>query len=484
MQQVRHNIAFSLEDVAKKYPNQAAVVVPHTNNCISFKELNDESSHFASRLIQYGLKKGDRVILLVPFSINFISIVFALFKAGMVAILIDPGLGKKNTFKCIEEAKPHGTIATPMLHAISLIYRKPFSSVRHRITVGSHRLWGGKTLKTTNNFYKPRHQYANILPNDPAAILFTSGSTGSPKGALYTHRMFSQQLETLRCCYEIQPGEVDLPTFPLFALFGVGTGMTSILPEMDFTRPAKVNPKKIIKIINNYDVTSGFGSPALWDTISQYCLMHKCQLSSINRILMAGAPIPGSLLKRFDHILESNSKIYTPYGATESLPVTTIERKEILEETFKKTKQGYGICVGRAVPNMELKIISITDNPITQWDDSLELSHGKVGEIIVKGPWVTQSYFNREHANRLAKIRDKNNSFWHRMGDVGYLDEQNRLWFCGRKSQRVRTADGNFVYNPMRSSIQLAPQGKTICFGWFREGSKPTTDHHYRARKI
>ena len=103
--------------------------------------------------------------------------------------------------------------------------------------------------------------------------------------------MFSQQLDALRSCYGIHPGEVDLPTFPLFALFGVGIGMTSILPEMDFTCPAKVDPEKILKTISKYNVSSAFGSPALWDTISRYCLLHNHRLPSINRILMAGAPI-------------------------------------------------------------------------------------------------------------------------------------------------------------------------------------------------
>ena len=442
MEQMRHNIAFSLERAAKNHPNHTAVITPHIGTSISFAELNDKSSRIASGLNQYGLKKGDRVLLLVPLSVKFISIAFALFKAGTVPVLIDPGLGGKNILKCIEEVEPHGIITTPLVHVISQVFRKSFRGVRYRVTVDSRCLWGGKTLKDIHNMAEPRPTYVNVLPNDPAAILFTSGSTGTPKGVLYTHRMFSNQLDTLRSCYGIQPGEKDLPTFPLFALFGVGIGMTSILPEMDFTRPAKVDPEKIIKIIGKYNITSAFGSPALWDTISRYCLLHKRRLPSINRILMAGAPIPGSLLKRFDHILETESKIHTPYGATESLPVTTIERKEVLEDTFEKTQQGHGTCVGRTVPNIILRIITINDDPIPHWNDSLELLHGEVGEIVVKGPWVTQHYFNRDEATRLSKISDKGNSFWHRMGDVGYLDEQNRLWFCGRKSQRVRTADG------------------------------------------
>jgi acyl-CoA synthetase (AMP-forming)/AMP-acid ligase II len=442
MEKMHHNIACSLERVTNNYPNQAAVVVPHTKTTISFKELNDESSRIASGLNQYGFQKGDCVLLLVPFSIRFISIVFALFKAGTVPILIDPGLGKKNILKCIKETEPQGIIATPVVHFILKIFQKPLNDIKLLVTAGSFRLDRGKTLKEIKKMAKPNFTYKNTSPNDPAAILFTSGSTGSPKGVLYTHEMFSQQLDTLRSCYNIQPGGTDLSTFPLFSLFGIATGMTSILPEMDFTKPAKVNPKKIINTIIKHNISSGFGSPALWDTISRYCISKNRHLPSMNRILMAGAPIPGSLLKRFDHILKPESKIHTPYGATEALPVTTIERKEILGETFKKSQQGYGTCVGRAVSGMELKVIKITDTSITQWDDSLKLTQGEIGEIVVKSPWTTQNYFKHDKATRLSKIKVNKNLFWHRMGDVGYIDEQNRLWFCGRKNQRIQTING------------------------------------------
>ena len=116
--------------------------------------------------------------------------------------------------------------------------------------------------------------------------------------------------------------------------------------------------------------------------------------------------------------------------------------------------------MGRIVPGIELKIISITDDAIPEWNDSLELPQGEIGEITVKGPWVTQRYFNRDEATRLAKIADEKNSFWHRMGDVGYLDEQNRLWFCGRKNQRVRTAEGTLFTIQCEGIFNTHPQVK------------------------
>ncbi len=460
MKQARHNIAFSLERVAQNHPNQTAVTESHTGTSISFQELDDESSRIASGLNQYGFKKGDRVLLFIPFSIKFISVAFALFKAGAIPVLIDPGLGGKNILRCVKETEAQGIIATPVVHLVSKFFQKYFRNLKHRVTTNSCWLWQGCTLRDIGNMAKPGFAYDDTFPNDPAAILFTSGSTGSPKGVVYTHEMFSRQLEVLRSCYEIQPGEIDLSTFPLFSLFGVGIGMTSILPKMDFTRPAKVDPKKILNTITKYNVTSGFGSPALWDTISRYCISNNRHLSSLNRILMAGAPIPGSLIERFDHILTSKTKIHTPYGATEALPVTTIERKEILEETLKKSQQGYGICVGHTVPDIELRIIAIIDDSIPEWEDSIELIHGEIGEIVVKGPWVTQSYFNHNEANRLAKIKDHGNALWHRMGDVGYIDDKNRLWFCGRKSQRVRTVHGTLFTIQCEGIFNIHPKVK------------------------
>jgi acyl-CoA synthetase (AMP-forming)/AMP-acid ligase II len=259
--------------------------------------------------------------------------------------------------------------------------------------------------------------------------------------------MFYQQMELLRRMFHIEQGEMDLPTFPLFALFGVALGMTCVIPDMDPTRPAEVDPEKIIGHIKEYAVTNSFGSPALWNTVSQYCLDQKVQLPKLKRILMAGAPVPGNLLERFDSILSPDALIHTPYGATEVLPVASISHREILNETWQQTREGKGTCVGMAVDGLTLKVIKITDEVIEEWDDSLEVPQGIIGEVVVQGPWVTRQYFNLENATRLAKIRDGEN-FWHRMGDVGYLDEHNRLWFCGRKSHRAQTTEGTLFTIP------------------------------------
>ena len=453
------NIAKSLTRWAKERPNSIALLEMRSGKKKTFEELELESNRLASGMIQYGMKPCERVLLMVPYGIDFVTITFAMFKAGLTPVLIDPGLGKKNVLKCIEEVEPQGIIAIPFVHAIKKIIPSPFKSIKHNVTAGKRWFWGGTTLNNLRTLGKIDFKKITLEENQPAAILFTSGSTGPAKGVPYTHEIFNQQIKILKDQFKISPGEADLPTFPLFGLFSCGLGMTSIIPDMDCSRPAQVDPAKIIAPINDFKITNSFGSPALWDTVSRYCMKHNIKLPSLKRILMAGAPVSGSLLRRFESIVNKECKIYTPYGATEVLPVTQIDRQEILEQTWELSNTGQGICVGRAILGVEIKIIAVSDLPISQWGDVKKLGTNSVGEIVIKAPWATQSYFNRENLTQLAKIKDED-SFWHRMGDLGRLDQQNRLWFYGRKSQRVITKSGTLYTIPCEAIFNQHPDVK------------------------
>lgn len=454
------NIAALLDQIAEQFPEAPAVIVPWKKQTITFQQLQEESGHLASGLHRRGIAKGNRVLLLVPFSIDFITLTFALFKVGAVPVLIDPGLGRKNTLQCIRQAQPKSMIAIPKAHLARKVFPKPFKHIELAISVGWHWFLGDDTLGNIRKLGKEILPTKDMGENDPAAILFTSGSTGPSKGVLYTHAMFCHQIEILKSCFGIQPGEIDLPTFPLFGLFSTCMGMTCVLPDMDFTQPAKVDPEKIIQPIQDHAITNSFGSPALWNTVSKYCIRKKIRLPSLKRILMAGAPVPGTMLKRFDKILDDTADIHTPYGATEALPVTSINRKMILQETWGKTQRGMGVCVGQPVPGIALKIIKISDDPIQHWDNDLQQPTLEVGEIVVQGPWVTRKYFNApNNANQFAKIADGDNS-WHRMGDLGWLDEQGRLWFCGRKGQRVITKTETLYTLPTEAIFNMHPKIK------------------------
>ncbi|MCH5373537.1 MAG: AMP-binding protein, partial [Planctomycetes bacterium] len=269
---------------------------------------------------------------------------------------------------------------------------------------------------------------------------------------LYRHGNFDSQVDELRDFYRIQPGEIDLPGFPLFALFNCAMGVTTVVPDMDPTRPAAVDPRNIIEPIHDWQVTQAFGSPALWNVVGRYCEEHSIQLPTLRRVLSAGAPVPPHVLRRMKNAIHPEGDVHTPYGATESLPVASISASQVLSDTAARSAQGAGTCVGHRFPRIQWKIIQIADDPLETIQQVRELPRGEIGEIIVKGPVVTSEYVTRTEANAEHKIQD-GGDVWHRIGDVGYLDDQDRFWFCGRKSHRVLTDQGPMYSVPCEAIL-------------------------------
>jgi acyl-CoA synthetase (AMP-forming)/AMP-acid ligase II len=394
------------------------------------------------------------VVLMVPPSLEFFSLVFALFKLGAVLVLIDPGIGRRRLLRCLEEVEPEAFIGVPAAQMARILFPGPFRSLRVNVTVGRKLGWKGPTLASLRD--PGPFEIAPTRAEDLAAILFTSGSTGIPKGALYTHGIFQAQVDLIRSTYGIEPGEVDLSTFPPFALFGPALGMTSVLPDMDARNPGQADPVKLAHAIFTQGATSMFGSPALLDNLSRWADRHGVTFSSLRRVLSAGAPVRFDILERMSRCLPEGAQVHTPFGATEALPVASIGSDEVLGETQAKTRTGHGICVGRPVERMEVRIVRITDEPIDTWSDELLVPAGEVGEITAKGPVVTAGYWAREDQSRLAKIRD-GDAVVHRMGDLGYFDDQGRLWMCGRKGHRVTTAEGPLFTVPIEQVFNQHP---------------------------
>jgi acyl-CoA synthetase (AMP-forming)/AMP-acid ligase II len=441
------NIAAHLPLLADRRPHQPAVIHAQAGARLTFRQLNEECDRYAWGLSRLGVGRGTRTLLMVRPGGDFFSLTFALFKLGAVPVLIDPGMGKANLLGCVEEAAPEAFIAVPVAHAARVFFPRAFRSVKMAVTVGRRWFWGGPTLAQIREASWQACPCAPTHASDTAAILFTSGSTGAPKGVVYEHGMFAAQVRELRDFYGIQEGEVDLAAFPLFALFSVAMGVTVVIPDLDPTRPAQVDPATFITAIQQYSASQSFGSPAIWDRVGRYCVEGNLTLPSLRRVLMAGAPVSPTVLERVHHILSDSAEAHTPYGATEALPVSSITAREVLRETAALTRAGQGTCVGRPFPGIALQVIRITDEVIPVWDDRLVLPRGQIGELVVKGPVVTREYFRRERDTAHAKIKD-GDAWWHRMGDVGYLDEQGRVWYCGRTADRVQTASGTLFTDP------------------------------------
>ncbi len=463
------NIARHLGLMAQAHPQRAALKVPRGRTrtgdidylTLTFAELDAEVVAWSIRLTEAGIGRGDRTLVMVKQGLPLIASVFALFRIGAVPVVIDPGMGLKNFLACVERSQPIALLGIPLAQLIGRVFRGTFRSVRSRVSASSRltaRLSAGRGAFQSND----APPIVNSASDELAAILFTSGSTGAPKGVCYEHGMFEAQVRSIRATYQIEPGEIDLPMLPIFALFNPALGMTTIVPEIDPRRPSAFDPAKIVQAIQQEGVTNSFGSPTLWSKIGDYCAARQLTLPTLRRVLCAGAAVPATLWQNSRTFLP-NGRLHSPYGATECLPVASVSVDEIERQSV------HGACVGRPVAGIDLKIIAIVEGPIPRFDATRELPCGEVGEIIVRGPVVTKHYDKMPEPTTLAKIPDlspaaiseptdsrspdgadsrSNTGVWHRMGDCGFLDANNRLWFCGRKVERVVTATGTLHTEP------------------------------------
>ncbi|NMA43387.1 MAG: AMP-binding protein [Oligosphaeraceae bacterium] len=442
------NIAILLDDQALHQPRQGAVYFPQGRDAqgrvaythLTFAQLKEQSDYYAWALYNQGLRPGMKTLLMIRPSLEFYGLFFAIFKIGAIPILIDPGMGWPGFLKAVHNMQPEAFLGLPQAQLLRIFCRRYFKSVKINITLGKWRFWSGKTLSELRGkpgafpLFKPE-------PEALAAVLFTSGSTGPAKGVCYTHEVFQTQVRLLRREYDIKPGEMDLACFPLFSLFSLALGAAVLIPDMNPSRPASVNPERILEALHNMPVTYSFGSPALWDSVSRYACKKQLKLPGLRRIIMAGAPVPAALHERLFSILPKGAETYTPYGATESLPVANFKGSEMLEESTKERNlAGNGVCVGKPISEIEGCIIAISDAPVATMQDTEILPPGQIGELCVSGPCVTREYYSQPEANKLAKIHD-GDKLWHRIGDLGYFDGQGRFWFCGRKSHRVEFLD-------------------------------------------
>ena len=453
------NISVGLKKTQEKYPFKRAVVYPAGRDKkgrvlysqMTFTQLETESDRLAFGLERIGIIRGTRTILMVPPGMEFFITIFAMFKVGAVPVVVDPGMGIERMLQCLEQGKPKAFIGIEKAHLLRKLKPGFFKTVKLWVTVGKRWFWGGYTLDQLMIQSDVPYPKAQTTRDETAAIVFTTGSTGPAKGVIYTHGNFEAQINQIQEHFQIDPDEIDLPTFPLFALFDPILGMTAVIPDMDPTKPARVNPEKIIEAIENHGVTNMFASPALLNRVGKFGKENNIKLPTLRRVISAGAPVTPANIEQFSSMLSDHAQIHTPYGATEAVPVISIGSNEILSETKILSEQGYGMCIGRPICNTQVKLIKITDDPITQLHDKLKVPENQVGEIIVKADLVTQHYFDNREADLLAKIHDPDGTVWHRMGDLAWMDSKGRIWFCGRKSHRVITLDETLFTIPVEA---------------------------------
>jgi acyl-CoA synthetase (AMP-forming)/AMP-acid ligase II len=453
------NVARHLRIAATGHPAGLATKSPTTvtaggqvlHEVRTFRQLDQETDAAAGYFAEAGITEGARVLLAVRPGHDLIVGMFALLKLGAVPVAIDPGMGWSAFLDCVRRSRPTALVGVRTACLLSRLPLAAFRSLIHRVTVGSS-AWR-RVLATSGRPLRPiAHAHTDTL----AAILFTSGSTGAPKGVCYTHGMFDAQIELVRRTYAISPGETDMAMLPLFALFNPALGTTTVTPLLDPSKPLAADPAPLVAALIAEKVTSSFGSPAIWGKVADHCEARGLKLPDLRRLLIAGAPVSGELLARL-RVIAPNCATHTPYGATECLPVTTITAEELLGDARQRALRGQGTCVGRPVSDVEIRVIRETDGPISSLAEAQPCAPGEIGEIIATGPSVTREYDGLPEATRLAKIAD-GGRVWHRMGDLGSLDAEGRLFFFGRRVEKVRTAEGELPTESLEPAFRQHPQ--------------------------
>jgi olefin beta-lactone synthetase len=398
----------------------------------SFAELERRVEALAGGLHHVGVQPGDRIALLVPPGLDLTTTVYASWRAGAAIVVADAGLGWRQMADALRSADPDYVIGIPPAIAAAAALQLP-----------GIRLLAGELPGSIRRLLRVEHSLDELAAygdsssapsSAEAAVLFTSGATGAPKGVVYSHSQLLAQLELLRGLCNIGPSDRLVAAFAPFALYGPALGIGAAVPQMDVTKPATLTAARLAEAAAAVDATLVFASPAalrnVVATAGELTAEQSSALRRIRLVLSAGAPVSVSLLRRLSDVLPY-AELHTPYGMTEALPLTDISLPEL-----EDAGSGNGVCVGRPLPGVRLRISPLDSlgravGPLT---DQLEIT----GEICVSAAHVKHRY-DRLWATERASSRDTG---WHRTGDVGHLDAEGRLWVEGRLVHVITTADG------------------------------------------
>jgi olefin beta-lactone synthetase len=400
----------------------------------TFGELDQQINRNRRGLRQLGLKAGERVLFLLPVGLEFLALAFAVMEEGAIPVFVDPGVGIANLKRCFEDAQCTGLIASPKALILKTLTSQYFQHLSFQVIVGER----NSTL--TSGYHFLRRQLSSPLPqgegSDTAMIAFTSGATGVPKGVVFTHGMLSQQVKLYEEELEVGSGDLNMPLLPIFCLYNAAAGVTSVLPEFNPSKPLTLDPKHVAEVVCRLGVTSATGSPTLWGKVAHYCKQQSYSLTGLQRLFLIGAPVQESTITALNDVLTSG-ECFTPYGATEALPLTVPRGQDRLRHkgTYARTGEE-GVFVGKPVAQTVIRVVEKTDSVIAHEHELKDLPSFVIGEIVVAGPQVSPQYFAREEATERAKVKG-DHFVWHRMGDMGYLDDSGNLYFCGRAAHVV-----------------------------------------------
>ncbi|HET6357453.1 fatty acid CoA ligase family protein [Streptomyces sp.] len=408
---------------------------------VGYGELAERVTACAAALEAHGIRRGTRTALLVTPGVDLLTLVFALMHVGAVPVVVDPGMGLGRMLDCVHRVGVQAFIGVPSAHILRRLRPRAFAGVQSLIKVGRG---SGTALEelTALGAGLPQQPPLESGPDDLALIGYTTGSTGPAKPVEITVGMLRGM------AYGVEEGHFTsdmtstLVTLPLMGVFDLAAGRTAVVPKMNMGRVGAADPALLTDAIQRFRVNAMFASPALLDPLSAHLAQSGAQVPSLRMIVSGGAPVSPELMTALRAVLPGEARVFSTYGSTEALPMALLESREALAGPAAGPAEGLGVCVGRPAPGTTVRTIKVSDRPVPRWTPGLPVAAGEMGEIVVSGQAVSPRYFQTPQADAEHKIEDGGRR-WHRTGDVGWIDGEGRIWFCGRKSHRVRAADGD-----------------------------------------
>ncbi|MFJ2821712.1 AMP-binding protein [Streptomyces toxytricini] len=515
-----HSLAGLLERNARAFPDKPAVIHPAGGprrdgagrdgarpayRTLTYGRLQQAVEELAAGFTRAGITKGTKTVLMAPPGPELFALAFALFRVGAVPVVVDPGMGVRRMLHCYRTVGAEAFIGPPLAHAARLLGRRAFAGIRVPVTLGRQRLGRARTLTAVRALGARGGAAAPVAAgrDDLLMIGFTTGSTGPAKGVEYTHRMALSIARQIEAVHGRTREDTSLVTLPFYGVLDLVYGSTLVLAPLAPSRVAQADPALVVDALERFRVTTMFASPALLGPLAAHLAAAapgRHPLPDLRCVVGGGAPVPDTTVAALRRALDPRARIHVTYGATEALPITSIEAEELLGPegggesgevggagaggTAARAAEGAGTCVGRPVPGIRLAVLPVTDGPLTS--PAPHLPAGRVGEIAVRGDCVSPRYHHSPDADRRHKVPDANDPAgpaWHRTGDLGYLDDDGRLWFCGRSAQRVRTGhrdlhtvrcEGVFNAHPQVRRTALVGIPASTDSGWGRGGRTTT----------
>ncbi|MFJ3723348.1 fatty acid CoA ligase family protein [Streptomyces sp. NPDC090045] len=460
-------VAGWLERNARAFPDKPAVIHPDGRGSgsyatLTYGELQQTVEELARGFRSAGITRGTRTVLMAPPGPELFALCFALFRVGAVPVVVDPGMGVRRMLHCYRAVGAEAFIGPPLAQLARVLGRRTFAGVRVPVTLGRRRLGRGHTLSALRTTTPATGDHADTASppggDDLLMIGFTTGSTGPAKGVEYTHRMALSIARQIEAVHGRTRDDVSLVTLPFYGVLDLVYGSTLVLAPLAPARVAQADPALLVDALERFRVTTMFASPALLRNLAGHltgAARGRHPLPDLRCVVSGGAPVPDAVVAALRRVLDEKARIHVTYGATEVLPITSIEAAEILGDddvesnredggTAARAAAGEGTCVGRPVPGTRVTIAPVTDGPLARLDPTTSLPAGRVGEILVHGDSVSRHYHRAPQsdlAHKVTEVRPGGEAprTWHRTGDLGHLDAEGRLWFCGRAAQRVRT---------------------------------------------